>query len=94
MRADTRPYFIATIIQTSIPSAAPRFGMLRNLFQLLAPPSDHTTYGHRTRARVINYWHQAANVLSVSLPTTSSEITRKIRLEQPEDAMWFPLIFV
>jgi hypothetical protein len=38
MRADTRPYFIATTIQTSIPSAEPRFGMLRNLFQLLAPP--------------------------------------------------------
>jgi hypothetical protein len=95
MRADTRPYFIATTIQTSIPSAAPRFGMLRNLFQLLAPPSDHTTYGHRTRARVINYWHQGANVLPVPLPTTTtpSEITRKIRPEQPEDAMWSPLIF-
>jgi hypothetical protein len=38
IRADTRPYFIAAIIQTDIPSAEPRFGMLRNLFQLLAPP--------------------------------------------------------
>jgi hypothetical protein len=47
----------------------------------------------RARARVINYWHQGANVLPVSLPTTPSEITRKIRPEQPEDAMWFPLVF-
>jgi hypothetical protein len=58
MRADTRPYFIAAIIQTSIPSAAPRFGMLRYLFQLLAPPSDQTIYGRRKRARVVNYWYQ------------------------------------
>jgi hypothetical protein len=93
MRADTRPYFIATTIQTCIPSAAPRLGMLRNLFQLLVPPSDHTSYGRRTRARVINYWHPGTNVLPVSLPTTPSEITRKIRPEQPEDAMWSPLIF-
>jgi hypothetical protein len=70
MRADTRPYFIAAIIQTSIPSAVARLGMPRNLFQLLAPPSDHAIYGRRTRARVINYWHQGANVLPVSLPTT------------------------
>jgi hypothetical protein len=48
MRADTRPYFIATTIQTSTPSAAPGFGMLMDLFQLLAPPADHTTYGRRT----------------------------------------------
>jgi hypothetical protein len=68
--------------------------MLRNLFQLLAPLSDHAIYGRRTRARVINYWHQGADVLPVSLPTTSSEITRKIRPGQPEDAMWFPLMFV
>ena len=88
IRADTRPYFIATTIQTSIPSAAPRFGMLRNLLRLLVPPSYHTIYGRRTRARVINYWHQGANVLPVSLPTAPSEITRKIRPEQPEDAMW------
>jgi hypothetical protein len=32
--------------------------MLRDLLQLLAPPSGHTIYGRRTRARVINYWHQ------------------------------------
>jgi hypothetical protein len=86
MRADTRPYFIAAIIQTSIPPAEPRFGMLRDLLQLLAPPSDHAIYGRRTRARVINYWHQGANVLPVPLLTTPSEITRKIRPEQPEHA--------
>jgi hypothetical protein len=68
--------------------------MLRSLFQLLAPRSDHAIYGRRTRARVINYWHQGqgANVLPVSLPATPSEITRKIRPEQPGDAMWFPLV--
>jgi hypothetical protein len=49
MRADsTWPYFIAASIQTSIPSAEPRFDMLRNLFQLLAPPSYHTIYDRRT----------------------------------------------
>jgi hypothetical protein len=53
----------------------------------------------RTRARVINYWHQGANVLPAtrqrpcSRPPAPSEITRKIRPEQPEDAMWFPLVF-
>jgi hypothetical protein len=87
--ADTRPYFIAAIIQTSIPSAEPRFGMLRNLFQLLAPPSDHTIYDRCTRAHVINYWHQGASVLPVSLLTAPSEITRKIRPLQPEHAIWF-----
>jgi hypothetical protein len=69
--------------------------MLRNLFQLLAPPSDHAIYGRRTRARVLHYWHQGApNVLPASLPTTSSEITRKIRPEQPEDPMVVPVDIV
>jgi hypothetical protein len=86
MRADTRPYFTAAIIINDLLSAAPRFSMLRNLFRLLAPPSAHTIYGHRTRAGVINYWHQGANVLTVPLPTTPSEITRKIRPEQLEHA--------
>jgi hypothetical protein len=48
----------AHIIQTNVPSAAPRLGMLRGLYRLLAPPPAHTIYYHRTRARVINYWHQ------------------------------------
>jgi hypothetical protein len=39
-------------------TALPGLGMLRNLYRLLAPPSAHTIYYHRTRARVINYWHQ------------------------------------
>jgi hypothetical protein len=83
----------AGIIQTNVPSASPRLGMLRNPYRLLAPSSAYTIYYHRTRARVINYWHpRAANVLPVYLPTTSSERTRKIGPEQPEDAMWFPLI--
>jgi hypothetical protein len=89
MRADTRPYSIAAIIQTSTPSAEPRFGMWRNLFQLLAPPSYHAIYARRTRARVINYWHQGANVLPASLLISPSEITRKIRPLQPEHAIWF-----
>jgi hypothetical protein len=55
-------------------------------------PSAYTIYHHRTRARVINYWRQGADVLTVSLSTTLSERTRKIGPEQPEDAMWFPLI--
>jgi hypothetical protein len=93
MRAKLLLRSTAHIIQTNAPSAAPRLGMLRNLYRLLAPPSAHTIYYHRTRARVINYWHQGANALPVSLPTNPSEITRKIRPEQPEDAMWFPLVF-
>jgi hypothetical protein len=70
IRASARPYFTATTIITDLLSAAPRFGMLRNLYRLLAPPpSAHTIYHHRTRAGVRNYWHQGANVLTVSLPT-------------------------
>jgi hypothetical protein len=84
MRADTRPYFIAAIIINDLLSAVPRFSMLRNLFRLLAPPSAHTIYDHRTRAGVINYWHQGANVLPVSLPTTPSERMRKFGPIQPE----------
>jgi hypothetical protein len=87
MRADTRPYFIAAVIKTGVPSAAPRFGMLRDLFQLLAPPSIRTIYYPRTRAGVINYWHQGTDVLTVSLPTTPSEITRKNGPLQPEHAI-------
>jgi hypothetical protein len=41
------------IIQTNVPSAAPRLGMLRNLYRLLAPPSAHTIYYHRTNASVL-----------------------------------------
>jgi hypothetical protein len=94
MRAKLLLRSTAQIIQTNVPSAAPRLGMLKNLYRLLAPPSAYAIYYHRTRARVINYWHaQGANVLPVSLPTTPSEITREIRPEQPEDAMWFPLVF-
>jgi hypothetical protein len=43
----------ACIIQTNVPSAAPRLGMLRNLYRLLAPPSAHTIYYHRTNASVL-----------------------------------------
>jgi hypothetical protein len=85
------------IIQTSAPSAVPRLGMLRNLYRLLAPPSAHTIYRHRTRAGVINYWRLGADVLwkssvGVSLPTPS-ERTRKNGPLQPEHAIWFPLVF-
>jgi hypothetical protein len=71
-------------------------GMLRNLYRLLALPSAHTIYYHRTRARVINYWHQGrqrATSVPPDQPTTPGEKTRKIGPEQPEDAMWFPLVF-
>jgi hypothetical protein len=78
----------AYIIQTSVPSAVPRVGMLRNLYRLLAPLSAHTIYRHHTRARVINYWRQGADVLTVSLPTTPSERTRKNGPLQPEHAIW------
>jgi hypothetical protein len=53
--------------------------MLRNLYRLLAPPSAHAIYRHRTRDGVINYWRQGANVLTVPLSTTPSEIMRKTR---------------
>jgi hypothetical protein len=82
----------ACIIQTNVPSASPRSGMLRYLYRLLVRSSAHTIYHHRARASAINYWRQGADVLTVSLPTTPSERTRKIGPEQPEDAMWFPLI--
>jgi hypothetical protein len=58
MRAKLMLRSTACIIQTNVPSASPRLGMLRNLYRLLAPPSAHTIYYHRARARVINYWHQ------------------------------------
>jgi hypothetical protein len=50
-------------------------------------------YRHRTRSRVIKYWHQGADVLTVSLPTTPSKRTRKNGPLQPEHAIWSPLIF-
>jgi hypothetical protein len=56
--------------------------------RLILRPSAHTTYHHRTRARVINYWRQGADVLTVSLPTTPSERTRKSGPLQPEHATW------
>jgi hypothetical protein len=96
MRAKLLLRSTAYIIQTNVASAVPRLGMLRNLYRLLAPPSVHTIYYHRTRARVINYWHQCRQrATRVSLPTTPGEKTRKIGPEQPEKAMWwFPLISV
>jgi hypothetical protein len=63
-------------------------GMLRNLYRLLAPPPVHTIYRHCTRAGVINYWRQGADVLTVSLPTTPSERTRKNGPLHPEHAIW------
>jgi hypothetical protein len=88
VRADTRPSFTAAIIINELLSAAPRFSMLRNLFRLLAPPSAHTIYRHRTRSGIRNYWHQGGAVLTLSLPTTSSERTRKNGPLQPEHAIW------
>jgi hypothetical protein len=47
--------------------------------------SPYAIYYHRTRDRVINYWHQGrpAVVLTVSLPTTPGDKTRKIGPVQP-----------
>jgi hypothetical protein len=45
-------------IQTSIPSAAPILAAFGYLYRLLVRPSAYAIYHHRTRARVINYWHQ------------------------------------
>jgi hypothetical protein len=96
-RTTARPLVRAKLLLRStayiIQTAAPRLGMLRNLYRLLAPPSAHTIYHHRTRSGVRNYWHQGGAVLTVSLPTTPSERTRKIGPLQPEHAIWSPLIF-
>jgi hypothetical protein len=86
MRAKLLLRSTACIIQTNVPSASPRSGMLRNLYRLLVRSSAYAIYHHRARARVINYWRQGADVLTVSLPPTPSERTRKIRPEQPEHA--------
>ena len=86
MRAKLLLRSTACIMQTNVPSAAPRLAAFGYLYRLLAPSSAWTIYYHRTRARVINYWLQGADVLTVSLPTTPSERTRKIRPEQPEHA--------
>jgi hypothetical protein len=94
IRADTRPYFIAAAtIQTSIPSAEPRFGMLRGLFRLLVPPSAHTIYDHRARARVINYWHQGrrrARSVPPSHPRRKNEENRSVAARMPYGS---PLVF-
>jgi hypothetical protein len=84
MRAKLLLPSTAYIIQTSTPSAVPILAAFGYLYRLLVRPSAYTIYHHRTRARVINYWRQGADVLTVSLPTTPSERTRKIRPEQPE----------
>jgi hypothetical protein len=83
----------AYIIQTSIPSTAPILAAFGYLHRLLVRPSAYAIYHHRTRARVINYWRQGADVLTVSLPTTPSERTRKNGPLQPGHAIWPPLIF-
>jgi hypothetical protein len=69
-----------------IPSAVPILAAFGYLYRLLVRSSAYTIYHHRTRARVINYWRHGADVLTVSLPTTPSERTRKFRPEQPEHA--------
>jgi hypothetical protein len=62
----------AYIIQTGIPSAVPILAAFGYLYRLLVRPLAHTIYHHRARARVINYWRQGADVLTVSLSTGSS----------------------
>ena len=86
MRAKLLLRSTACIMQTNVPSAAPRLAAFGYLYRLLVRSSAYTIYHHRTRARVINYWRQGADVLTVSLPPTPSERTRKIRPEQPEHA--------
>jgi hypothetical protein len=58
MRAKLLLRSTACIIQTNVASAVPRSDMLRDLHRLLARSSVHAIYYHRTRSRVINYWHQ------------------------------------
>jgi hypothetical protein len=90
----------AAIIINDLLSAAPRFDMLRDLHRLLAPPSAHTIYHHRSTRAAWRYKSLARTtraptpVLPVPLPTTRpSEITREIRPLQPEHAIWSPVIF-
>jgi hypothetical protein len=73
MRAKLLLESTAHIIQTNAPSAAPRLGVLRNLYRLLGPHSAHTMYCRRARAGARNYWQQGTNVLTVSLPPTPGE---------------------
>jgi hypothetical protein len=68
MRAKLLLRSTACIIKTNVPSASPRSGMLRNLYRVLVRSSAYTIYRHRARARVINYWCQGADVLTVPLP--------------------------
>jgi hypothetical protein len=82
-RAKLRIRSTAYIIQTSVPSAAPRLGMLRNLYRLLASPSSHTIYRRRARAGVINYWRQvrrrrAAHSVPPDHPQRKNEEKRPI----------------
>ena len=100
IRADTRPTRGRISSQPSFTRAFRRWNhKIRHAEEPVSAAgtalrSCRLCYGRRTRARVINYWHQGPNVPPVlSLPTTPSEITRKIRPEQPEDTMWSPLIF-
>jgi hypothetical protein len=89
MRAKLLLRSTGCIIQTDVPSAAPRLGMLRNLHRLLAPPSAHIIYYHRTRVRVINYWHQGRRrAHSVPLPTTPAKKRGKSVHYSPH-AIWF-----
>jgi hypothetical protein len=81
MRAKLLLPSTAYIIQTGIPSAVPILAAFEYLYRLLVRSPAYTIYHHRTRARVINYWWQGADVLTVSLPPTPSERTRKIRPE-------------
>jgi hypothetical protein len=67
-------------------TAAPILAAFGYLYQLLVRSSAYTIYHHRTRARVINYWRQGADGLTLPLPTTPSERTRKTRPEPPEHA--------
>jgi hypothetical protein len=75
-RAARRPYSTTAIIINGLLSAAPRFGILRNLYRLLVPPSAHTIYHHRTRAGVRITGSRAPTCSHVSLPTTPSERIR------------------
>jgi hypothetical protein len=55
MRAKLLLRSTACIIQTNVPPASPRPGMLRNLYRLLVQSSAYAIYHHWARARVINY---------------------------------------
>jgi hypothetical protein len=76
-------------------AAAPRLAAFGYLHRLLVPPSAHTIYYHRTRARVINYWHQGRQRATSAPPDHLQRNNEENRSRTARGCrMWFPLISV